>query len=191
MYAVEKSAKRCAVLRKMVADSGADRVTEVINSDFLLLDPGDYPDVRHIVLDPSCSGSGMVARGETEADGARLRRLAFLQSKLLSHALSFPNLRSMVYSTCSVSREENEEVVASALEAAEGRFEVRLALPSWPRRGEGGFPFSDRVIRCSAEGDLCNGFFVALITKKKKKKKRKVNDVESGTEDKTKKHKAD
>ncbi len=58
VYAVERSAKRCRVLRKVLSDSGADGVAEVVNADFLELDPASYPDVQHVVLDPSCSGSG-------------------------------------------------------------------------------------------------------------------------------------
>ena len=54
----------------------------------------------------------MIQRGgSTQADEDRLQRLSFLQAKMFSHALSFPNLRSLVYSTCSVYKEENEMVL--------------------------------------------------------------------------------
>ena len=54
---------------------------------------------------------GMVGREpEPPPSGERLRRLASLQGMLLRHALSFPAVRRVVYSTCSVTEEENEQV---------------------------------------------------------------------------------
>ena len=105
-----------------------------MNRDFLDLDPSEYVDVEYIVLDPSCSGSGkflfrakkmqftelgcrasvsgMVNReGESDMSEQRLQSLAAVQARLLRHALSFPNVKKVVYSTCSTSSEENEEVV--------------------------------------------------------------------------------
>ena len=58
MYAVERSAKRCETLRKIVEGAGAGSVVQVMNRDFLDLDPSEYVEVEYIVLDPSCSGSG-------------------------------------------------------------------------------------------------------------------------------------
>ncbi len=110
VYAVERSKERADVLRKMLADSAADKVTDVVEANFLDLDPSQYQDVEHIVLDPSCSGSGMLQRSDTFSGERRLQSLSFVQAKLFKHALSFPNLKSMVYSTCSVFKEENEEV---------------------------------------------------------------------------------
>ena len=61
VYAVERSAKRCETLRKIVDGAGADSVVQVMNRDFLDLNPSEYADVEYIVLDPSCSGSGMAS----------------------------------------------------------------------------------------------------------------------------------
>jgi 16S rRNA C967 or C1407 C5-methylase (RsmB/RsmF family) len=43
----------------------------------------------------------------------------------------------VAYSTCSVHRVENEDVVAQALRACP-HFALEAALPAWPRRGEPG-----------------------------------------------------
>ena len=61
VYAVERSVKRCETLRKIVDGAGADSVVQVMNRDFLDLNPSEYADVEYIVLDPSCSGSGMIS----------------------------------------------------------------------------------------------------------------------------------
>ncbi len=59
VYAVERDQRRCQLLRKMLSDAGAaEGITQVINMDFLKLRPESYPDVQHVILDPSCSGSG-------------------------------------------------------------------------------------------------------------------------------------
>lgn len=67
MYAVERSAKRCETLRKIVEGAGAGSVVQVMNRDFLDLDPSEYADVGYIVLDPSCSGSGKLSSGTKNA----------------------------------------------------------------------------------------------------------------------------
>jgi len=48
---------------------------------------------------------------DTEADSEeRLEKLASFQSVILKKALSFPNVKRVVYSTCSIHNEENEKV---------------------------------------------------------------------------------
>ena len=114
VVAVERSGRRFSLLSQMIERSQAKSVTEPVNKDFLSIDPAEYSDVEYIVLDPSCSGTGMVRRGggQEEAPGEeRLHSLASVQSKLLRHALSFPAVKKVVYSTCAVSEEENEKVV--------------------------------------------------------------------------------
>ena len=70
-----------------------------------------------ILIDAPCSGTGTLARNPEikwrlrESD---LARFAALQRKILENAL--PHLKSggrLVYSTCSLEREENEDIVAS------------------------------------------------------------------------------
>lgn len=59
VIAVERDATRCETLKSMLAKSGADNFVRVIHEDFLKLDPKDYEDVQYILLDPTCSGSGV------------------------------------------------------------------------------------------------------------------------------------
>lgn len=76
--------------------------------------------MEYILLDPPCSGSGMTNRlhlfeTDTEKDAKRLYQLAGLQFKLLKFALTnFPNAKRLIYSTCSLNPEENEEVRANS-----------------------------------------------------------------------------
>lgn len=67
IHAFEKDAKRAKTLEKMVKIAGSDSFTQIHpGHDFLRVDPSDdeYRKVGGIVLDPSCSGSGIVGRDD-------------------------------------------------------------------------------------------------------------------------------
>ncbi|XP_037085003.1 28S rRNA (cytosine-C(5))-methyltransferase-like [Pollicipes pollicipes] len=132
--AVERDQARFQTLSRMLRRAGVTNC-RLICGDFLRLQPADHPQLTAILLDPSCSGTGMAGRESADSVSAdRLQRLANLQGMLLRHALSFPAVRRVVYSTCSVTERENEQVVAATLAA-------------------------------HAEHDLCNGFFVATFVR--------------------------
>ncbi|KDO73576.1 hypothetical protein CISIN_1g0135151mg, partial [Citrus sinensis] len=97
--------------------------------------------VRAILLDPSCSGSGTAAErldhllpshasGHTAdpTEMERLNKLSAFQKKALRHALSFPGVERVVYSTCSIHQVENEDVIKSVLPIAMS-FGFQLATP--------------------------------------------------------------
>lgn len=70
IMACEKDEARAETLKTMINLAGChDMVTVKAGQDFLLLDPGKAPwkDVGSLLLDPSCSGSGIVGRDETLA----------------------------------------------------------------------------------------------------------------------------
>lgn len=65
IYAFEKDARRALTLEKMVKIAGSKDFTRIAKgSDFLRTDPTSekYQDVGALLLDPSCSGSGIVGR---------------------------------------------------------------------------------------------------------------------------------
>lgn len=171
VYAVEMSTKRFSTLVEMAQGTNAT-IIQPINKDVLEIQDSDCPNVEHILLDPSCSGSGMLNRFESEVsqkDNCRLFKLAGLQHKLLTHALTgFPNARRVVYSTCSIYPEENEEVVLSVLRKV-GHFKLvsagELLGNHWKNFGsEKVYPgIGDKVIYARTEDDLSNGFFVAVL----------------------------
>lgn len=53
---------------------------------------------------------------EQEKDQTRLAALASFQLRCLNHGLRFPRLKRLVYSTCSIHSQENEDVVAACLQ---------------------------------------------------------------------------
>ncbi|KAK9371081.1 S-adenosyl-L-methionine-dependent methyltransferase [Lipomyces kononenkoae] len=168
VIAYELNADRAKVLQRMVKRAGAS-IVRVEKSDFTEALPAERMDVTKVLCDPSCSGSGIfrkegfaagagasatVGNDETEeqenggedtsgdALAKRLLNLSIFQTRIMKHALTrFPNATRVVYSTCSVHAEENEDVVRKLLMDPEiaklgwkamGRENV---IPSWHRRG--------------------------------------------------------
>lgn len=202
IFACERSSSRFNILQERMKqlipsssdnDGAIDVEVVPIHCDFLKVDPADpkFVNVRAILLDPSCSGSGIVNSpdrwmeindGSQQKDTNRIQSLSSFQLIALKHAMSFPNVDRIVYSTCSVYEEENEAVVSKALsevsndEAKNDGWELYapVCLEHWPRRGrEGGIggltkSQADCLIRCDGQdGDETNGFFVSFFVRKK------------------------
>ncbi|EGD81485.1 hypothetical protein PTSG_02202 [Salpingoeca rosetta] len=181
VFAFDISRRRMGVMRRQLKLAGVTCVKTMLKS-FLDTDPTHpkFRDVKYILCDPSCSGSGIVSRlsdlvdvsdaGEPqtqeEKQQERLKALAEFQVQVVNHALSFPNVERVTYSTCSVHQEENEDVVAAVL-AANPSFELAEALPSWHRRGHSDtLPSAAMCVRTDPAQDFTNGFFVALFVRK-------------------------
>ena len=147
------------------------------------------------MLDPSCSGSGLLDRPRSQRvarnskERQRVRTLSHFQLQMLRHALIF-NAERVVYSTCSINREEDEEVVKLALDSCEGRYTLVEALPSWPRRGDTTvFAEASKCVRVDPDLDGMTGFFVACFQRVKSESGR-TDDSEYTTTKEPKKKKA-
>lgn len=149
-------------------------------ADFLQTDPLKYDRVTHILVDPSCSGSGMTNRLKYGADSSeqelvkdkkRLWNLEALQRRFVLHAMSFPNVERIVYSTCSIHEEENENVVRHVLKNCNQKFQLVNILENKWKNGRGLVKTEedknvfhlDYCIRTSYEQNLTNGFFVSCF----------------------------
>ncbi|KAE9408389.1 S-adenosyl-L-methionine-dependent methyltransferase [Gymnopus androsaceus JB14] len=182
LFAFERDRKSFSTLQKMFSKAKCKNV-EPINADFLAVNPMDskYSKVTHILLDPSCSGSGIVNRldylveSEQEVDSVqedRLNKIAAFQLMMINHAMEFFSVQRIVYSTCSIHAIEDEHVVRAALESAEAlSANFNLAppsqvLPQWKGRGyanEMHDPTS--VVRCLPGEDATNGFLVSCFVR--------------------------
>ncbi|KAK9447257.1 S-adenosyl-L-methionine-dependent methyltransferase [Limtongia smithiae] len=197
VIAYELNAERADVLKKMVKRAGAD--VRVEEGDFTAGVPKEYESVTKILCDPSCSGSGIFRKtglseqeheqaADVESNDAalalRLQNLATFQFKIVKHALTaFPAVTRVVYSTCSIHAEENEEVVRALLcdlevrEAGWRLMEREQVLPGWHRRGwrdqfmgmddigQSAEVLSEGCVRAKPVEDGGIGFFVAGFEK--------------------------
>ena len=164
--ACEMNKIRAERLHYNVQRQGATRVT-VMNIDSRNLD--DLFSFDRILLDAPCSGSGTVQLGSPRSKGQFSReflsRTTKQQEALLHKALRL--LRpgcEMIYSTCSVLTQENEEIVSRVLRKT-GALIVPLELAAFdsvPR-----LPVSIPGTLCVAPDELHEGFFVAKIRRMK------------------------
>ncbi|ANB14172.1 Rcm1p [Sugiyamaella lignohabitans] len=186
--AFERDPKRAEILKKMVAMAGAGSCVKIKVGDFTECDPSssELKDVTGLVVDPSCSGSGIFGRGfeeennkekDEQADKFRLHKLSNFQFKIVSHAMSFPSAKTVVYSTCSIHAEENEQVVRKLLEDPDIRargWTLRRkhgVLPNWHRRGwpaefegmDSAEELAEGCVRALPKEDGGIGFFAACF----------------------------
>ncbi|KAL9249446.1 25S rRNA (cytosine-C(5))-methyltransferase NSUN5-like protein [Drosera capensis] len=175
VIACELHPQRAKILANTVRMAGADNV-QVLQGDFLKINNNGpkYSELQAILLDPSCSGSGTAAdrldhllpSGQEAAnDTIRLTKLASFQERALKHALSFPSVERIVYSTCSIHQIENEDVIKSVMPIASSNgFHLATPFPQWPRRGLPVFDGYEHLLRMDPNEDG-EGFFIALFVK--------------------------
>ncbi|KAF9362063.1 hypothetical protein BGX34_006723 [Mortierella sp. NVP85] len=146
IIACDLDLRRLNILKRLTTKAGCTNIT-ALNTSFLTLDTTtpDHTKVTHILLDPSCSGSGIINRldhlvdayaeeqeqaiilettttgGAAERAAAeekkkeRLKSLGEFQIECVTKAMTFPNVQKISYSTCSIHAEENEHVVTTLL----------------------------------------------------------------------------
>ncbi|KAG5263593.1 hypothetical protein AALO_G00266500 [Alosa alosa] len=177
-------------LQESLVNMGCKNV-KVLPEAFQALDVNDLRVQRTqlILLTPQCSVSAVCnpvgyllqENGDTEllqdlSQGsiaqAKIDALVAQQSKDLKHALNFPRVQSVVYCTCSVYPEENEELVSRVLAAGQedqDRPPFRpntAALPQQMCMGEveEGQERGSRFFKLEPSEDS-NGCFIAVLTR--------------------------
>lgn len=169
VVAVELHPNRARLMKKLVAAKNVQIVT------------GDITSLRieekfdRVLADVPCSGTGTLARNPEikwklkpeDLKDLQTRQTAILQAAMRQVA---PGGR-LVYSTCSLEREENTEVVERALEA-DPSFQLLDCGPELERlRGDlawrGATPLvSAPYLRTIPGLHPCDGFFAALLEKR-------------------------
>jgi 16S rRNA (cytosine967-C5)-methyltransferase len=171
--AVEIHPHRARLLQTLAASAThAGTKIEIIVADAVHLPV--TASFERILADVPCSGTGTLARNPeikwriTARDLAELheRQLAILRSGLTQLATG----GRLIYSTCSLEKEENENVVEESL-AGNGEFKLvdcRSALESMKSAGDLTWPEPSNLTRGTFLRTIpgihpCEGFFVAMI----------------------------
>lgn len=98
----------------------------------------------------------------------RLEQLSRFQISIVKHALKFPKVQRVVYSTCSIHEQENEQVVEEVYTQCSQVFDVQNVMPGWLYRGSDRYAHGPNCLRMSYDECKTNGFFVACFERKRK-----------------------
>lgn len=161
--ACEKNKIRADRLKYNLVKQGANRVGVIVN-DARKLD--DFLSLDKILLDAPCSGSGTLNLEEdiTSFNEELVKRSCQIQHELLKKAIKLlkPN-HEMIYSTCSILKEENEKILEYFINKNLIEFvlldnNIIKDLPTLPTT------IPNTLCVCPTE--LYEGFFVAKLRKK-------------------------
>lgn len=155
-------------------------LTRLTNVHVLAADARDLPfqsGLDRILADVPCTGTGTLARNPESKWQLKPEDLLDLQSRqtaILKSALArLTRGGRLVYSTCSLEREENETVVETALAAVpeSNLISCRTELDQLQRSGELSWKDHDSLLdgpylRTLPGVHPCDGFFAAMIERK-------------------------
>lgn len=117
--------------------------------------------------------TGIVDRPkQSDMDGKpepeRLKNLRSFQVYLLRYALlNFPNAKRIIYSTCSLHPEENEQVIDEVLADIGTAYHLvparQMLGANWINFSSEKYNCRDKCLYSKPDVDFCNGFFVAVL----------------------------
>jgi 16S rRNA (cytosine967-C5)-methyltransferase len=165
VISVENDPERAAEVAGQARRLGLRSVT-VVEAD--AGETGMAPGFDRVLLDPPCSDLGALnSRPDARwrKSPQTIERLAEVQGRLLRRAVEA--LRPggvLVYSTCTISRRENEDRIASLLAAAQAGEAPALAVEDLGARAPKlASPIDRRTLQLRPDRDCTTGFFIARL----------------------------
>lgn len=160
VVAVERDPGRASQLRELAARAGASCV-RVIEGD--AREPVAGRGYDRVLVDPPCSDLGTLASrpdARWRKSEAAVRELTELQERILACGIEATRPgATLVYSTCTISRRENEGAVAAALAESPGVRAHDLGAAS-PALASG---HDSRFLQTRPDRDSTDGFFIARL----------------------------
>lgn len=158
--ACEKNKIRAERLKFNLEKQGAKRVNVMIEDATKL---NNFFSFDKILLDAPCSGSGTDNIYKENFTLELIEKSIRIQKKLLQKALTIlKSGHEMIYSTCSILKEENEDILKTVLNKMDAKIvpiekDLFNGIPLLPTTIDG--------VICIAPSKLYEGFFVAKILK--------------------------
>lgn len=163
--ACEKNRIRADRLKYNIERQGAKGINVMIEDARKL---SDFFSFDKILLDAPCSGSGTLSINKIQENNFTeelVKRSIKTQEELLKKALSILKSGSeMVYSTCSILKDENENLLNRVLQKADASI---VPIDKEFFKGIPMLPVTIEETICVAPNELYEGFFVAKIRKNK------------------------
>ncbi len=164
IISVDYDERRLDSWRRLIEKMGVSNAKPVLadaTKPFEL--PSEIADV--VLLDPPCTGTGTFNEspsGKWRINKNSIQQMASLQRRLIANAaVHVVDGGTLIYSTCSVTFEENEAVIIDFLEKHRS-FILKEAIP---RIGEPGLKDLKEVQRLYPFLHECQGFFIAKLVK--------------------------
>ncbi len=159
--AIEKNKIRSDRLKYNIEKQGAKKVS-ILNTDATHID--EYFTFNKILLDAPCSGSGTLTNDNHHFDIDFVKRITEIQKKLMSEAIKHlsPN-GYLIYSTCSILKEENEDIINYILSKNPNLELIPIDLTKYQDIPK--LPTTIPGTMCVKPTAYYEGFFVAKIKK--------------------------
>lgn len=160
--AIEKNKKRFERLKYNIDHLGAKKIS-VLNVDARNLD--EYFMFDKILLDAPCSGSGTLnSKMINDFSEELVNRLVIVQKDLINEALKHLKVNGeLIYSTCSILKEENEQIIKEILGIHKDIELIPLDITKFSNIPI--LPVEIDGTLCVKPTDIYEGFFVAKIRK--------------------------
>jgi len=157
--ACEKNKIRAERLKYNLQKQGVGSVNVMLEDARKL---SDFFSFDKILLDAPCSGSGTMSIFDKNFNEELINRSGKTQEDLLRKALKILKPGGeMIYSTCSILSQENENVLKKVLKKSNAEI-----IPIKPIEGVPILPTSIDGVMCVCPNEFYEGFFVAKIRKK-------------------------
>jgi 16S rRNA (cytosine967-C5)-methyltransferase len=165
VISIENDSERAAEVAGQARRLGLRSVT-VIEAN--AGDAGMAPEFDRVLLDPPCSDLGALASrpdARWHKSPATIERLVVEQARLLRRGLEA--LRPggvLVYSTCTISRRENEDQIAALVNAAAEGDVPAFTVEDLGARAPGfASPADQRCLQVRPDRDCTTGFFISRL----------------------------
>ena len=168
IIAADRSHKRVHMMSDSLKRLGADNVRLLIAGLDTTTSPLAEKAFDRVLLDAPCSGTGVLRRhpeGKWRKDTVTISQMTMVQEDLLvSAARTLKKGGRLLYTTCSLLEEENEEVVDRFLSGSVDMVHLDMREKFLDLRQD---VFSDRgELRLWPHLHDCDGFFASLMEKK-------------------------